>query len=237
MVPKQAVREKIWRLMTESGVGRFPPPYGRIPNFVGAEDAAKRLSDTNVWRNIETIKVNPDSPQRPVRVRALRHGIKLIMPTPRLKEGFLLLDPKLIPKDSYEFASTIRGAFFFGKRVKVEELPTIDLVVVGSVAVNLFGERVGKGGGYSEIEWALVREEGKVGEDTPIVTTVHDIQFLEERFETTIHDLPVDWIITPTRTIKTNSLTEKPKRIYWEKLSRNKIEEIPILRERWAIRT
>ncbi len=69
---KQAVREQVWRAMTEARVGRFPLPLqGRIPNFEGAERAAQRLAGLEVWRQARTIKVNPDSPQRPVRQLAL----------------------------------------------------------------------------------------------------------------------------------------------------------------------
>ncbi len=236
MSQKQSIRELVWKKMVECNVSLFPPPYGRIPNFVGAEVAAQKLSQTIVWKDAQAIKVSPDSPQKPVRFMALKQGMKVVVPTPRLKDGFLLLDPRTIPENRYEFASTIKGAFVYGKKVKVEDLPKIDMVVVGSVAVNLFGERIGKGGGYSEIEWALVYEEGKVGESTPVATTVHDIQVLEERFETKAYDLIVDWIVTPTRIIKTKPLKGKPRGIYWQMLSSRKIHEIPLLFERWKNR-
>lgn len=233
LVSKDQIRKRIWSKMVELNISKFPPPFGRIPNFVGAEHAAKKLFTTDLWKNAKTVKVNPDSPQAPVRLKALEDNKTLIMPTPRIKQGFLLLEPKLIPKEKFSFASTIRGAFIFGKKVQIKELPDIDLVIVGSVAVNMLGERVGKGEGYSEIEWALVREEGKVSDNTPVVTTVHDIQVIEERFEIKDYDLPVDWIITPTKIIKTNPVPVKPKQIYWNMLSENKIKEIPILFEKW----
>jgi 5-formyltetrahydrofolate cyclo-ligase len=233
---KQSIRENIWKKIIECNVSLFPPPYGRIPNFVGAEVAAQKLSETSIWNNARVIKVSPDSPQKPVRFMALKRGMKVIMPTPRLKDGFLLLDPEKIPENSYEFASTIKGAFFYGKKIKIEYLPKIDLVVVGSVAVNLFGERIGKGGGYSEIEWAIAYEMKKVEQSTPVATTVHDIQVLEEKFDTKVYDLIVDWIITPTRIIKTRPLAEKPRGIYWEMLSGQKVEEIPVLYEMWKNR-
>ena len=44
----------------------------------GAADpaAAKRLFDLPRWRDAKRIKVNPDSPQRPVRIEALRRGLE-----------------------------------------------------------------------------------------------------------------------------------------------------------------
>jgi 5-formyltetrahydrofolate cyclo-ligase len=41
------------------------------------------------------------------------------------------------------------------------------------VAVNRQGARVGKGGGFSDLEFALLVEAGLVGTDTVVATTVH----------------------------------------------------------------
>ncbi|MDZ7668342.1 MAG: hypothetical protein U5Q16_02590 [Gammaproteobacteria bacterium] len=65
---KQSARQWAWDALAEQGQARFPfPPQGRIPNFAGAEDAARRLFEEPPWRDARAIKVNPDSPQRPVR--------------------------------------------------------------------------------------------------------------------------------------------------------------------------
>ncbi|MFP4632530.1 MAG: 5-formyltetrahydrofolate cyclo-ligase, partial [Halobacteriales archaeon] len=70
---KQAVREDVWDALEREGVARFPfPPHGRIPNFAGADAAAERLAETDEWRSADVLKANPDSPQLPVRRRALR---------------------------------------------------------------------------------------------------------------------------------------------------------------------
>src|SRR5207244_11096018 len=62
-----AVSSIVLRLAAE-GVARFPfPPHGRIPNFAGAKMAAARLLDIEPWKSATAIKVNPDSPQRPLR--------------------------------------------------------------------------------------------------------------------------------------------------------------------------
>jgi len=231
---KDEIRRRIWGLLEERGVASFPlPVFGRIPNFVGAREAAVRLSQTELWRGAKVLKVNPDSPQAPVRELALREGKRVVVPTPRLRGGFLLLEPGAA-RGKYRFASTIRGAFALGKPVRPEDLPRIDLVVVGSVAVNRFGDRIGKSEGYSEIEWAIAREEGKVREDTAVVTTIHDLQLVEGEFETAPYDLPVDSIVTPTTVLRTEGRREKPRGIYWELMPRKKIDEIPLLRERLA---
>jgi len=92
-------------LLSAEGVARFPfPPHGHIPNFAGAELAAARLLDIEPWKSATAIKVNPDSPQRPLRAQALRRGITVFVPTPRLRGCFKKLDPRRIPPDKIDRA-------------------------------------------------------------------------------------------------------------------------------------
>ena len=79
---KSAARQWVWDRLSAESVARFPlPPHGRIPNFAGAEVAAARLLDIEPWKSATAIKVNPDSPQRPVRAEALRRGITVFVPS------------------------------------------------------------------------------------------------------------------------------------------------------------
>jgi 5-formyltetrahydrofolate cyclo-ligase len=229
---KNRLRKLIWDILEERNIARFPRPvHGRIPNFVGAESAASKLASTDIFRNASTIKVNPDSPQQPVRYLALKAGKKLVMPTPRLKEGFLLLDPSEIPKHMLKHASTIRGAFKLGRKIRLNEIPRVDLIVVGSVAVDKYGGRLGKGEGYSEIEYAILKELNKVDDDTPIATTVHDIQVLDTVIPKEPWDVPVDYIFTPIKSLRTIGIKSRPQGIIWDKLNKKKLSEIPVLRE------
>jgi len=230
-VEKDLLRRKIWSLMEERGISRFPKPvFGRIPNFVGAEIAAARVVEEEEYERARVVKVNPDAPQHTVRLKVLLDGKMLLIPTPRLREGFKVLDPGKTPRRSYAEASTIRGSFRYGKPCQLDELPRVDLIVVGSVAVSTEGVRIGKGGGYSELEYAILRDAGAVGEDTPIFTTVHDVQIAGD-VPKELHDLTVDAIVTPTRTIRVKRRYERPKEIFWEKISQDQLRDIPILSE------
>jgi len=228
---KQEIRERIWRLLEEKGVARFPKPiYGRIPNFNGAEKAASRIVGLKEYAEAKVVKVSPDSPQRYLRYKCLIDGKILIMPTPRLREGFLLLDPSKIPRREYDKASTIRGAFIYGEKVGVENLPKIDLIVVGSVAVTKNGLRIGKGGGYGELEYAILLECGKVDENISIATNVHDLQLIDKAPRDPF-DLVVDIIATPTKLIRVEGKKNRPKGIIWDALRPEKLVEIPLLME------
>jgi len=196
---KQLLRERIWSEMERLGIAVFPLPCrGRIPNFVGAEASAERLRQLKEWKKAKVIFVNPDSPQRKVREYALKDGKTLVVASPRLKKGFMLIDPAEV-KGKERFASTIKGAFKFG--VEVEEFSKPDIVVEGSVAVDTRGHRLGKGHGYSDLEIQMLKRMfGRV----LVTTTVHDIQIVEEvPFEE--KDEKVSIVITPTQVIRVSS--------------------------------
>jgi len=227
---KDRIRREVWRKLEELGLARFPRPvYGRIPNFIGAEKAASRLLSLREYIDSRVVKVSPDSPQRYVRYRCLLDGKILIMPTPRLRRGFLILDPLRIPRRVLERASTIRGAFRYGRIIDPKDMPRVDLIVTGSVAVSRDGVRIGKGGGYGELEYAILREFGKVDENTPIMTNVHEIQ-VYERLPSDPYDLTVDYIATPRDLIKIEQRRARPRGILWNLLDEEKLDEIPLLR-------
>ena len=233
---KQRIRMEIWRLLEERGIARFPKPvYGRIPNFVGAERAAERILELEEYRDARVVKVSPDSPQKHVRYRCLLDGKILVMPTPRLSEGFLLLDPSRIPRGQLEYASTIRGAFIYGRKTHPRDLPRIDFMVTGSVAATKDGLRLGKGGGYSELEYAILLEYDRIDPDITIATNIHDLQ-LVDKLPRDPYDLTLDIIATPTKLIRIQAMRERPRGIIWNLLDREKIKEIAILRELYILR-
>jgi len=228
---KQSIRERVWKALEEGRAVTFPRPVrGRIPNFAGAERACLNAVGNPEFKRAIVVKINPDSPQRFCREQVLRMGKVLIMPTPRLKDGFLLIDPSSIPDRVYSEASTISGAYKWGKFIEPWELPRIDLVIIGSVAVNpRNGRRLGKSHGYAEIEWGILSELNKVGEDTPVFTTVHDMQLVDDEIPREPFDLPVDYVFTPTKSIKIERRDEKPRGILWQYLDEETIRQIPIL--------
>ena len=212
-------------------MARFPGPRNRIPNFVGAEAAAERLRGTDAWRRAATLKANPDSPQQPVRQRALEDGLVVYMAVPRLADArpFLRLDPAELPV-APRAASSIRGASAHGRPVAVEELAPVDLVIVGSVAVDATGARLGKGGGFADLELAVASAAGLIGRSTLVATTVHAVQVLEPgRIPMAAHDTPVDLVVTPDGVLACGG-RPRPGGVLWDALTEEKIAAIPLLR-------
>jgi 5-formyltetrahydrofolate cyclo-ligase len=228
---KQAVRERVWTLL-EQAHAVAPGVHGRIPAFVGADEAADRLATLPAWQAAHVIKAVPDKAQLPVRARALAEGKLVYMAVPMLADAlpFYLLDPKHLTVSPTEAAAkevTARVA----RKVGVAGMQPVDLVICGSVAVNLDGVRLGKGAGYSDIELALLQEAGLIGPDTPIVTTVHSLQVVAEPLPKTEHDFNVDLIVTPDELVQCRP-ARRPGGLVWEHLSPEKIAAVPVLAAR-----
>jgi 5-formyltetrahydrofolate cyclo-ligase len=186
-----------------------------------------------LWQTARVLKTNPDSPQRAIRQKALEEGKTIYMAVPRLQSAkpFIELDPKKLKCSAY-IASSIKGAAKYGRAVSLKEVRKIDLIVCGSVAVNHEGARVGKGGGYSDLEFALLTEQKKINRSTPIVTSVHPLQIVNEPIPMTEHDIPLSAIVTPHEIIEIESTLPRPKEIYWKMLPPEKIEAIPVLKNK-----
>jgi 5-formyltetrahydrofolate cyclo-ligase len=233
LAAKAALREEVWGALTAARAARFPGAKGRIPNFVGAEAAAERLRATPAWADARTLKSNPDSAQLPVRQRALEDGKTVYMAVPRLAQPdpFFLLDPAHLA-DTPRKAASISGATRSARRVAVADLQPVDMVVTGCVAAGEDGARLGKGGGFADLEFALAAAAGLIGPRTLVVTTVHELQVRPAGLiPTTDHDVPVDVVVTPERVIDCRKRRgPRPTGgIRWPELTEEKIASIPLL--------
>ena len=229
---KNAIRDRIWDLLEQRDAAHDADVHGRIPNFVGAEAAADRLAGLSAWHASRVVKAVPDKAQLPARIRALRENKLVYMAVPRLakQHPFYLLDPGNLTLPPEEAAEK-KGAARVARRVGVDEVQPIDIVVCGSVAVNRSGTRIGKGAGYSDLEVALLIEAGLVTEKTVIVAPVHQLQVIEDDIPETEHDFSVDYIVTPDEVIPCAN-RRRPSGLVWADLTPEKIAAIPVLTQR-----
>ncbi|WP_186580458.1 5-formyltetrahydrofolate cyclo-ligase [Aquibacillus kalidii] len=229
-ITKQEIRELKWNYFTENKLGRFPfPLHKRIPNFKGAEKAAHFVTTIPEYMKAKVIKVNPDAPQLPIRAQILKDGKILLVPTPRLKAGFIMVKPEWVPQGEERKAASLSHIKSYGKEISLSEMPKIDLFFVGSVALHRDGRRIGKGEGYADREYAIIRELGNP--DVPVIGTIHSAQLTDADIPRDSFDLTVDWIATETELIQTNSTYAKPSGIKWELVTEEELEEMPVLRE------
>src|SRR6185369_13746256 len=98
-------------------------------------------------------------------------------------------------------ASSIKGAFELGRQVAVTQMKPVDLILCGSVAVRRNGARLGKGGGYSALEYGIALEARLSTSSTPVITTVHPLQVVTDECSLMPHDVTVDFIVTPDKNI------------------------------------
>lgn len=233
---KWVIRKRIWDLMEARNFAQNPRPvHHRIPNFVGASAAATNMAELEVFEKAGCVKVNPDSPQKQVRFLTLSGGKKLLTPQPRLRSGFFsVLESNMLSPNSIIEGCTSVGVAKYGRPIGLDEKIKVDLIVIGSVAVDpKTGARLGKGEGFAELEYGMLRYMGAIDDSTPVVTSVHDCQLVDDIpvEKLLIHDVPVDIICTPTQVIFTDTNIPKPQGIYWDKLSPEKLSQIRILRE------
>eukprot|EP00241_Pyramimonas_parkeae_P017972 CAMPEP_0114307340 /NCGR_PEP_ID=MMETSP0059-20121206/17415_1 /TAXON_ID=36894 /ORGANISM="Pyramimonas parkeae, Strain CCMP726" /LENGTH=359 /DNA_ID=CAMNT_0001430793 /DNA_START=139 /DNA_END=1215 /DNA_ORIENTATION=- len=234
---KWPIRKRIWDLLEEKNLAAQPRPvHHRIPNFVTAAEAAKTVATLPEFQKARCVKVNPDTPQKHVRLLTLTGKKLLVTPQPRLRTGFfsavdgaLVTDPPTRAK-----CCTSAGVAQHGVPLDLDSDVKVDLVFVGSVAVDpVTGARLGKGEGFAELEYGMLRLMGAIDASTPVVTSVLDEQLVQDipLDKMLLHDVPVDIICTPTQVIRvSDSPIPKPTGIYWELLSPQKLSQIKVLR-------
>ncbi|PSC72008.1 5-formyltetrahydrofolate cyclo-ligase [Micractinium conductrix] len=236
---KWAIRKQIWDLLEERDLADFPRPvHHRIPNFKGAVEAAAQLAALPEFAAAAVVKVNPDTPQKAVRHAVLRSGKTLLTPQPRLRTGFFsTLHADAIPPDALMEACTSAGVVKYGKPLGLDDRVTVDMIVVGSVAVDPeTGCRLGKGEGFAELEYGILRWMGAIDDSTPVVTAVRDEQLLPGGAIPAARMMPwdvcVDIVCTPTQVIRVpRPGLQKPPGILWDKLSPQKLSQIKILQD------
>ncbi len=191
------MRERIWKMMVQEGIAAPPfPPDGRIPNFWGSDRAAKNLDEIPEYKDAKVILAAPDYVLFHARLKCLKDRKTLLMATPRLKEGYLLLDPELV-KNKEENSATIAGAYRFG--TKTPNAIHVDFVIEGCVAVDRSGNRLGKGGGYGDLEISRAR---RLNQGVKVAVICSSQQVLE-RVPTEESDEPIDYIVTESGVICT----------------------------------
>ncbi len=233
MIEKELIRKQVWKKIAD--LNPSFSPYHSIPSFPGQRKTAERLRKLELYEKAKRIFIPPDSAQFDARLNVLRDRKVLVMATPRLKDGFYQAHPgtheHLWPRSIK--SSGIRK---WGKKLKTskDDIGKIDLMVTGAVAVSPDGERIGKGTGYFDWEYAILKEIGCIDGKTPVIALVHDLQVYRE-LPWQEKDVSVDFVITPTQVIKVESRRQRPEGLDWDQIDRHIIASMRPLRElaRW----
>ena len=234
---RQNQRKQMWsQLMAVSRPdSRFHWDFSSfIPDFVGSEDCAQQLLDLPGFRDGGELFITPDNSTEATRVLAIQIGRPFTMTTYGIGRGFLRLDPRMVPLGEARYAATLDGMDRYAEPVSLAKMaagPRFSMLVTGGSAVSRNGVRFGKGHGYFDLEWALLSEIGTTDEDTQIADIVHDCQVVDQDLVGADHDVPVDWIVTPTRTLHIQDTGRQAGRVRWELLDHSPLASIPPVRE------
>lgn len=191
---KDRLRDKIWRLLEEKNIADFPRPcFGRIPNFVGSRQASERIREISEFGPAGCVFCAPDFVLKHLREIILEEGKILSVALPHMVDFVQIDEREKIPE-----ATTIRGFKRFGRPLNTK----VDLLVLGSVAVDRSGNRLGKGRGYGDKEWSYLLNRGLIDSTVKVVTLVHKLQIVDD-FSHLIgpEDKRVDYILTVDRII------------------------------------
>lgn len=230
---KDALRQRIWTSLVEQNVA-IGDPFQSIPDFVGSDQAAQLLATLPLWKTSKVMMCSPDVPQIPVRLQALKDGMIVYMAVPKLVDDRCFVE--LIASDilskgmTLEEAATWEGALKVGKYIAFEEMVPVDITVTGCVAVTRSGGRTGKGAGFADLEYALMRRYKLITDKTPIITTVHPLMIVDKsELPLQVHDTSLTMLVTPSEIIETEVDRAQPM-INWALVQPDQIEAIPILR-------
>ncbi|RLI70093.1 5-formyltetrahydrofolate cyclo-ligase [Archaeoglobales archaeon] len=192
---KEDVRKYVWKEIEKMAIPPFPVS-GRIPNFRGSSKACEKIRELEEYKKSKIVFSAPDSPLRRAREVVLKDNKILLAVKPRMT-GFLILDAK-------NTSATIKEMLRSGKEIKENELyklKKIDLFIQGCVAVDVRGYRIGKGSGYGDKEYALLKKHGLI-DDCLYVVIAHDIQIFDDlSYLMEEHDVKADVILTPSKVV------------------------------------
>jgi 5-formyltetrahydrofolate cyclo-ligase len=233
---KSILRENVWKNLEKVAKpdSRFHLDFGEfIPDFEGSEKCIEKITALELYKNAKLIMITPDNNLEKLRKECIIDKKTYIMPTYGIRRGFLKLSKNEVPSGQELFSSTLDGVEKFGVPITLKEIKglKIDFMVTGASIVNTEGVRHGKGHGYFDLEFAMLREIGSVNEKTPIIAVVHDCQVTKDKFPVSPNDTIVDIIITPTRVISVKTKYQKPLGINWKKLPKEMLDAIPPLKE------
>lgn len=228
--PKESIREDIWKMMESQGLSSSP--RGTIPTFPGQNKAAERVRRLDAYSTAQTVMVPPDLAQLQVRVNALMDGKRLIAATPGLRDGFYLLTGLKIGAKNWVRAARSSGIRRYGERLptRKKSIGRVDLLITGAVAVGPRGERLGKGSGFFDLEYAILRYLGCVTEETPIVGVVDDAQIRDD-IPMDSQDVCVDVVVTPHRIVEIERRYRRPSGLSWDIISDRRGRLIRAVRE------
>jgi len=242
-VDTDTYRERIWAELAKVARpdSRFHWDFSSfICDFQGSEKCSERVLEMEalIRRGDRRIFITPDNCLEDLRFNLISRGISFVMTTYGIVRGFYEIDSSAIPLSDHRYAATLDGFDRYAKPASLEQLrrgQPFSLLVTGGSAVSSNGVRFGKGHGYFDFEWAVLSELGLTDQLSVVVDVVHDCQFVNDVMTAERHDVAVDWVVTPTRSMKVDQTTRQRGQVYWEMIPGTEFERLGIVAELRAL--
>lgn len=237
MESKSEIRRWVWQRLREVARpdSRFHWSFSEfIPDYEGSDRCAAAIREMDTYRRSRVIFITPDNNLLALRECAIKDNKTVLITTYGIARGFMVVERQDVPEGQERYAASLDGLEEYARFIDLKALSQtgkIDLLVTGASLITVKGIRWGKGHGYFDLEWAMLRELGLVGEETPIIAVVHDCQLTELELTPDPYDTVVDYIVTPAAVTQVNRTLPKPHGILWHKLDLAMIEKIPPLQE------
>lgn len=204
-----------------SAGGRSPalPPEG------AQGKAAERLRHLPRYREAQSVMISPVSSLYQVRLNALTDRKRLVMPTPGLHKGFVVVEPGFIPPRQRHSAVQPGPENPFATRMPYREPPgfLIDLIVTEGLMVGRDGGRLGDGSGHLDLQCAILSSLGWLHPAFEVVGLVEDCRVVPS-VPMKPGDVEIHWIVTPSRMERTPATAQARIGIQWDRLSLKQIK-------------
>ncbi|MFP5213316.1 MAG: 5-formyltetrahydrofolate cyclo-ligase [Acidobacteriota bacterium] len=180
--------------------------------------AAERLRRTPSYRNARTVMVSLGSALHQVRLNALTDRKMLILPTPGLQNGFVLLDPGKIPPQKKNLAIRLDQRNPYPQKIQYGKPMShpIDLIVTDALAAGRDGSRIGDGKGHLDLQYAILFALGWLAPQAS-VSAVTDRLLDSVPMEDT--DVGAQRIVTATETVETGREDLPTLGVVWDRLA------------------
>jgi len=177
-----------------------------IPDFVNSSRATARLTTLPIYEQAQFIFVAADNSLEGLRRQVLQDGKLLLTTTYRIKRGFYLLDPVVIPQPMWARACMLDGLERIGRAISIADILAmqrkIDIMVTGAISVDRNGWLTSTGSGCYDLAFGILSGANLASDQTPSVAVVHDCQVSEEEcLCKEKHDVPCVTVMTPSRTL------------------------------------
>jgi len=216
---KERIREEL--LQTEAFTDTSQPRWGK---------AAERLRRLPCYRTARCLLIPPVQAFRQMALNALTDGKRLLLATPRLQNGFYLVDPAAVPPRKRPQAVVAHRSNPFARRVEygLPRGPRVDLILTPSLAAARDGSRLGDGEGHLDIQAACLAELGWLQKGTRVVTVVAPFQIVPP-LPMKSTDVGLHWVLTEEEAIRTGWNRPVQVPLLWPRLDRKTVRRNDVL--------